>query len=103
MVILADAVPPDPDSVALTAPVVLFFTPALVEKTFTEKVQLALEASVPPVKVILLDPAVAVITPSPHVPVSPFGVATTNPAGRLSVNPTPVSAIPLLGLLIVKL
>jgi hypothetical protein len=103
MVILADAVPPGPDSVAVTAPVVLFFTPAVVEKTLTEKLQLALAARAPPVKVILPEPGVAVIIPSPHVPVSPFGVATTKPAGRLSVNPTPLSAIPLLGLFTVKL
>src|SRR5260221_197248 len=48
------------------------------------------------------DPAVAVAGP-PQVLVSPFGVATTSPAGRLSVTATPVSAIPLVtGLVMVR-
>jgi hypothetical protein len=34
---------------------------------------------------------VAVIVPPPHVPVRPFGVATTNPVGKVSLNATPVS------------
>ena len=33
----------------------------------------------------------AVIVPLSHEPVSPFGVATTSPAGKVSVNATPVS------------
>jgi hypothetical protein len=36
---LAEAVPPVPPSVEVTAPVVLFFVPAVVPVTFTEKVQ----------------------------------------------------------------
>ena len=34
----------------------------------------------------------AVIVPPPHEPESPFGVATTRPDGRLSLNATPVNA-----------
>ena len=34
----------------------------------------------------------AVIVPAPHVPVRPFGVETTSPAGSVSLKPTPVSA-----------
>ncbi len=47
-------------------------------------------------------PAIAVIVPPPHEPVSPFGVATTRPAGSVSVKPTPVSAVPAFGLVSVK-
>jgi hypothetical protein len=45
----------------------------------------------PPDKLIVPDPAVAANVP-PHDPVILFGVATTIPLGRLSVNATPVSA-----------
>ena len=47
-------------------------------------------------------PAFAVIVPPPHVPVSPLGVATTNPAGNESVNDTPVKELLALGFVIVK-
>src|SRR5437016_4944562 len=47
---------------------------------------------VAPVRLILPEPAVAVIVPPPQEPVSPFGVETTIPDGKLSVNATPVSA-----------
>ena len=46
-------------------------------------------------------PATAVTVP-PHVPASPFGVATTRPAGSVSVKPTPVSAVPAFGLVSVN-
>ena len=42
-------------------------------------------------RLTLDDPATAVAVP-PHVLTSAFGVATTRPAGRGSVKPTPVSA-----------
>jgi hypothetical protein len=45
----------------------------------------------PPVNDTLPDPAVAVAVP-PQVLLSPLGVATTRLAGKVSVNPTPVSA-----------
>src|SRR5580693_4797564 len=38
----------------------------------------------------LPEPAVAVIVPPPQLPVRPLGVATTRPAGSVSVNATPV-------------
>jgi hypothetical protein len=45
-----------------------------------------------------------VIVPPPQFPLSPFGVATTRPEGKLSVNATPVSEPALaIGLVIVKL
>jgi len=103
IVMLAEAVPPAPVSVEVTLPVVLFFTPVVVPVTSTEKVQLPLAAIVPPLSDMLLEPATAVIVPLPQLPVSPFGVATTKPAGRESLNATPVSPSPLLGLVTVKL
>jgi hypothetical protein len=86
---LSDAVLPVPVSVELTAPDVLFLTPAVVPVTLTAKVQDALALIVPPDKVTVPLPAVAVADP-PHPLLKPFGLETTNPDGRLSVNPTPV-------------
>ena len=95
--------PPVPPSFELIVPVVLFLVPALVPVTFTAKVHDALPASVAPVKLMLPDPAVAVIVPPPHEPVRPFGVFTTSPAGSVSVNATPVTEDTVLGLVMVKL
>src|SRR5204863_9840685 len=45
-----------------------------------------------PDQVMVLEPGVAVTVPPPGLgSLSPFGLATTRPAGRLSVKPTPVS------------
>ena len=46
--------------------------------------------------------AVAAIVPPPHVPDNPLGVATTKPAGNVSVNATPVKEELALGFVIVK-
>jgi hypothetical protein len=82
----------------------LFLTPTVVPVTFTEKTQEPLAASVAPERLALLDPAVAVIVPPPQTPLSPFGVATTRPEGKLSVKATPVSETALaIGFVIVKL
>jgi hypothetical protein len=94
---VAEAVPPVPPSVEVTGPVVLFLSPPVVAVTFTLKVQDALAARVAPVREIEPEPAVAVIVPPPQDPVRPFGVETTRPAGNVSVNPTPVSAVAVLG------
>jgi hypothetical protein len=80
---------PVPASVEVTW-TLLFFTPAVVPVTFTETVQDALEASVPAERLMLPDPATAVAVP-PQVLLNALGVATTRPAGRLSVNAIPVS------------
>ena len=74
-------------------PVVLFCVPAAMPVTFTENVQELLAAIVPPLRLITFVPAVAVIVPAPQVPVRPFGVETTRPAGSVSLKPTPVSAV----------
>ena len=90
---LAEAVPPVPPSTDVTAPVVLIFVPAFVPVTFTLNVHEALPARVALVRLTLPEPAVAVITPPPQLPVSPFGVAITRPAGSVSVKPIPVRAL----------
>jgi hypothetical protein len=93
---LAEAVPPVPPSVEVTLPLVLFCVPAEIPVTLTEKVHDALAASVAPVRLITLVPAVAVIVPPPQVPVRPLGVEITSPAGSVSLNPTPVSVVVVL-------
>src|SRR6266852_3184496 len=101
-VTLAFEVLPVPPSVDVTC-TLLFFAPAAVPVTFTLKVHDALVAKVAPDRVTLPEPAVAVIVPPPQLPVRPFGVATTRPAGSVSVNAIPVSEIVLItGLVMVK-
>ena len=97
-VLLATPVPP---SVELGAPVVLFFAPEVVPVTFTMIVQLALAASEPPVRLTLPDPATAVMVPV-QVPPRPFGVATTRPAGRVSVTAMAFCVTVVLGLVSVS-
>ena len=99
---LAVAVPPVPPSVEVTLPVVFVCCPAAMPVTLTENVQEALAAIVPPLRLMTFVPAVAVIVPAPHVPVRPFGVETTRPAGNVSLKPTPVSATVVLLFWIVK-
>ena len=101
-VTLAEAIPPAPPSTEVTAPVVLFLVPAVVPVTFALKVHEALAASVALARLMAPDPATAVIVPPPQLPMSPFGVETTRPAGNVSVKPTPVN-VDALGLLMVKL
>jgi hypothetical protein len=93
---LAEAVPPVPPSVEDTLPVVLFFVPAVVPVTFTLNVQVPPAAIVPPERLIVPEPATAVTVPLPQAPVRPFGVETTRPAGKVSLNATPVA--PTVGL-----
>lgn len=99
----AEAVPPLWHSFAVMAPVLLFFVPALVPVTFTEKVQEAPGVSVAPDRLIVLVFLVAVMVPPSHVPVRPFGFETARPDGKLSLNEMPVSDIVVFGLVIVKL
>src|SRR5712691_6337867 len=100
---VADAVKPAPPSVEVTLPVVLFWSPPAVPSTFTEKVHDADAASDAPDRLITLVAGVAVIVPPPQVPLKPLGVLMTRPAGSVSLKPTPVSVVPVFGLLIVKL
>lgn len=96
-VILADAVLPVPPSFEVTALVVLLSVPAVVAVTFTEKLHDALAFSVAPERLTLPEPAIAVGVTPPQVPERASGVATTSPAGRGSVKPTPVSEVLVFG------
>jgi hypothetical protein len=96
-VIVADAVFPVPPSFDVTALVVLFSVPVAVAFTFTEKLHDALAFRAAPERLMFPAPAPAVMVP-PHGEVETgWGVATTSPAGRESVKPTPVSAVPVFG------
>src|SRR5213080_783709 len=99
---LADAVPPVPPSAEVTFPVVLFCAPAAVPVTFTANVHELLAAMVAPDRLITLVPCVAVVVPPPQLPVSPFGVEITRPAGSVSLKPTPVSVVVVLLFWMVK-
>ena len=101
-VTLAEAVPPLPPSTDVTAVVVLFFTPDVAPVTLTLKLHEALAASDAAASVMVPDPATAVIVPPPQVPAKPLGVETTSPAGKVSVKPTPVKVVAVLGLASVK-
>src|SRR5215472_17926219 len=70
----------------VTGLVVLTKVPAAVASTFTLMVQRVLLNSSPPAKLTRLDPAAAVIVP-PQLPDNPLGVATTSPAGSVSLKP----------------
>src|SRR5215831_19757906 len=99
-VIEAFEVLPVPPSVEVTW-TLLFFTPAVVPCTSTETVQGELAASVPPERLTVPAPPVAVAVP-PQLLVR-FGVeATTRPAGRLSVKASPFKVTPVLGLVMLK-
>ena len=93
---------PVPALLDVTALVVLTMFPADVPVTFTLNVHEPFAAMLAPDKVTPFDPGAAVTDPPPHDPVRPFGVATTKPAGNVSVNPTPVSTT-VLALAMVKL
>ena len=99
---VALAVLPVPPLVEETAKVVLVLSPGLVPVTLIENVQEAPAARVAPVRLALPLPGVAVMVPPPHEPVRPLGVATKSPAGNVSVNATPLSAVEALGLVMVK-
>jgi hypothetical protein len=90
-VILADAVFPVPPSVEVTALVVLFFGPAVVPVTFTVIVHDPGVAIEPPLRLIDPFPGVAVTVPL-QLLVRPGVLATTSPAGKPSVNASPVNA-----------
>src|SRR5947209_5802441 len=85
-------VAPGPLSAEVIAPVVLFFEPVVVPVTLSEIVHEPLAASVPADKLIEPDPAVAVVVPL-HVLLRLLGFATTSPAGKLSVNATPLRLV----------
>src|ERR1022692_567269 len=81
----------------------LFLTPAVVPLTLTLKTRTAPGASEAPDRLIVPEPAMSVTVPPPVVPLNPFGVATTRPAGSESVKAMPFRVIGLAaGLAITK-
>jgi len=98
----AVAVLPVPPLVEVTGEVVLVLTPGVVPVTLSETVHDPPAAIVPAESAMLPLPAMAVAVPL-HVLASAFGAATMRPDGKLSVNATPASAMPALGLVMVKL
>jgi hypothetical protein len=95
-VTVADAVPPVPPSVEVTAPVVLFFTPGVVAVMLTETVHVPLAATPPAEKFRVVSPALGAKVP--HGALA-FGVAATcRPDGKASVKLIPVSGVPAFGL-----
>ena len=93
---------PVPPLVELTV-TLLVLVPSVVPWTFTLKLHEPLAAMVAPDRLTVPLPAAAVIVPPPHVPDNPLGVATTKPAGNVSVNATPVKEELVLAFVIVKL
>jgi hypothetical protein len=90
---------PVPPSVEVTALVVLGLEPAVVPVTLTVTEQLPLATSVPPDKLIELEPATAVTVP-PQLLITPGVEATTKPETSVSEKPIPLSALATFGLLI---
>lgn len=103
--VVEEAATPVPPLVDVTADVVLTQVPMFMPCTTTEKVQLSVTPRVAPVKLMLVEPGTAVITPPPQLPSKPLSnTCTARPGGRVSVNETPVSAREFTGgLLTVKL
>jgi hypothetical protein len=81
---------PEPSSVEMIGPLVLFFVPPVVAVTATVNVQVVFAAIVPPVKSRVVAPAPgAKVLPVPQfVLFIPGVVATCTPVGRLSVKCT---------------
>ncbi len=79
----------------------MFFTPAVVPCTLTDTAQLTLADRVPPDKLTEDEPATAVAVP-PQVLFRLFGVATINPAGRLSVKASPFRVTFVFGLVMLN-
>jgi hypothetical protein len=101
-VMVSDADSPFPPCMEVTTLVVFFSTPAVMLVTLTLNVQLAAALRIAPDRLMLADPATALMVPPPQLPVRLFGVETTRPEGSGSVNPSPLSATVSFGLSIVN-
>ncbi len=77
---------PGPTTLLLTVLVVFRKLPVAVASMFTLKTQVEFAPMFPPDRLTVFDPATAVMTPLPHPPDNPFGVATTSPAGSVSLK-----------------
>jgi len=73
----------------VTSLVILRKLPVDVASKFTLKLQVVFAPSNAADRLTTPDPAVAVMVPPPHAPDNPLGVATTSPAGSVSVKPIP--------------
>ena len=94
---------PVPPFAEVTLAVMLVNNPAIVAMTLTLKVHEVPAAKVAPARLMFPLPAGAVMVPPPQTPVSPFGEATSKPAGRTSRKLTLVTGCVRFELLIVKL
>jgi len=99
-VMLAFEVLPVPPSVEIIC-TLLFFTPDVVPWTVIDTTHAALVAMFPAERLTCPEPGTAVTGP-PQELVKLLGLATTRPAGRLSVKATPVSATPTFGFVMLK-
>jgi hypothetical protein len=97
----AEAALPAPAFAAVTLPVVFTRLPTATAVTFTEIWHVLFAGIVPFDK--LTEVVVVVMVPEPQEPLRPLGFASVSPAGIVSVNATPLSALPELGLEMVKL
>jgi hypothetical protein len=93
-------VAPGPLSVEVITLVVFSFVPVAVPVTFTEIEHELLAATVPPDKLIELEPAIADGVPL-QVLLNAFEIETTRPAGNVSLNATPLRLVEF-GLLMVN-
>jgi hypothetical protein len=99
---VAVAVLPVPPSPEVTVPDVFVYTPEAVPITLTTMVHELFTATLPPERLMLVPPAAADAVP-PQLVVRPFGVATTKPAGSVSLKASPVSdTVSAAGLVTVK-
>ncbi len=96
-VMLAMEVLPVPPSFEVTV-TLLLFTPAADPVTVTLNAHVPLAVIVAPERAMVLEPLVVKVPPQTVAEL----LATVSPAGRLSVNATPVSVTVLFGLLMVK-
>jgi hypothetical protein len=100
---VADPELPAPPLVEVTLPVVFTFDPTIVAVTATVATRLPLAAIVPPAKLSEALPAAGGKVGEPQPVVVALGVAATcRPAGKVSANATPFSAVPAFGLLLAK-
>src|SRR5947208_3456216 len=90
---------PGPPLVDVTAPVVLFLVPGVAPVTVTLNMHVPLAPIEAAVSMMVL--GLVVVSVPPQVAVCPE-VATVNPAGSMSVNPTPVKATVEFEFVIVK-
>src|SRR5260370_165479 len=98
---VAEAGLPVPPLVELTLPVVLSLEPEVVGVTLTLTAHELLAAIPPPLRLMEVLPAAAVNVP-PQLSLALGTAATCRPVGKLSVTATPLKAVPVFGLVMVK-